>query len=937
MPEPRPRVWADMSASMLRAHELDWRGPLEGASIVAGTVAWASQPLGLTFENLTVVGDKTLVDITAPSSQATTDYKVRCKLTDSAGLVHETEPPIELRVTPGALVRGGYTGEVFFTTNPRVEPPVLVKSVSMFAPTVTTPKSPASIAQSVQFKDASAAVLTKTFAGAALDATKATVSVWFRRNAGRTLTRQGMTFLFGGADAANNTALYFETGDIFAFGEGKIRFEHLDAGLSVGGKRATFQNRDNGAWYHLVLALDSNEAVEADRIKFWLNGRAVTDTGIITSVPLGKTFDWLGTDPNSIGQGETDNHNPHQMDANVAELHIVDGFALTADDFGVFDADGRWGPAAFVDSHGTNGGHYDFADSSNFGNDVAGANDWSSAGLVASDQIFDTPDDVYPVLERTSGATEILGGGTIHDATDGGRHNAMASVGLTAGKWYWEVEFDLEPARILAGVYEYSYGQPETGPTGISLNPNVLGGYCIISSGVFYTSRDGGQASGLSPFVAGDICQFCYDAANGKLWVGRNNTFIGNPAAGTGQIANVTPANGTQRAATPWSQVNATSAGATTGQAIYNFGAKGLSDLAFTPPAGFLRISTGNMSDTDYAPIPNGNVGNDTVLYTGNGSVQSRGGLAFTPDLGWVKKRNAVGNHVLVDSVRGDFEQVSTNLVAAESTNLDGLELEAAGFRVGTDGDVNALDDTYVGWMFKKGPAFGVDIVSYTGNGVAGRTIAHALGARPDLVMVKNLDQALDWQMLWMHWLDDVVFAARTVWEPKPNPEQYATPMAGGVQVQSPVYWNDTAPSPSVVTLGSSTTVNALGDRFIAYLFRSIPGYCRVNAFYRLSPWCGFRPRFLFSRRMSTGSGNASINDPALISIPNSDTMAFVNHAGGFGAIRSRSFLANTTVAEQQDDMNVSSRNWSGGVGGGSFGHSFLALAEFPTIKSRGY
>jgi hypothetical protein len=923
---------------MLRAHELDWRGPLQGATIVPASVAWASFPLGLSFENLQVVGDRTLVDITAPSSSGTTDYKVRCRFTDSEGLIHETVPPIELRVTPGALVRGGgYTGEVFIGNPVVVVPNAVVKSITMFAPTVTTPKSPASIAQSVQFKDASAAVLTKTFAGAALDATKATVSVWFRRNAGRTLTRQGMTFLFGGADAANNTALYFETGDIFAFGEGKIRFEHLDAGASVGGKRATFQNRDNGAWYHLVLALDSNEAVEADRIKFWLNGRAVTDTNILTVVPLGKTFDWLGTDPNSIGQGQTDNHNPHQMDANVAELHIVDGFARTADDFGLFDADGFWGPASYVDSHGTNGGYFDFADSSNFGNDVAGANDWSSAGLVAADQIFDTPDDVYPVLERNSGATEILGGGTIHDATDGGRHNALATVGLTAGKWYWEVEFDIEPARILAGMYEYSFGQPEVGPLGTSLNPNMLGGYCIISSGVFYSNRDGGIASGLSPFVAGDICQFCYDAANGKLWVGRNNTFIGNPAAGTGQIATVLSANGTQRAATPWSQVTATSAGATTGQAIYNFGAKGLSDLVFTPPSGFLRISTGSMGDTDYAPIPNGNVGNASVLYTGNGSAQSLGGFAFTPDLGWVKKRGAAGNHVLVDSARGDFEQVSTNLVAAESTNLDGLELEAAGFRVGTDADVNAIGDTYVGWMFKKGPAFGVDIVEYTGNGVAGRTIAHALGGRPDLVMVKNLDQALDWQMLWMHWLDDVIIDARTMWVPKANPEQYAAPMAGGTWVQSPVYWNDTAPTQSVVTLGSSSSVNASGERFIAYLFRSIPGYCRVNAYKTISPWCGFRPRFILQRRMSTGTGNTDIMDSSLISIPNADTMDFVNQAGGFGAIRSRSFLANTNALEAADDMNVSARNWSQGGSGGSFGFSFLALAEFPTIKSRGY
>jgi hypothetical protein len=62
-----------------------------------------------------------------------------------------------------------------------------------------------------------------------------------------------------------------------------------------------------------------------------------------------------------------------------------------------------------------------------------------------------------------------------------------------------------------------------------------------------------------------------------------------------------------------------------------------------------------------------------------------------------------------------------------------------------------------------------------------------------------------------------------------------------------------------------------------------------------------------------------------------------VNHAGSFGAIRSRSYFANTNAQEAFDDMNVQARSWSGGGSGGTHGFSFLALAEFPTIKSRGY
>lgn len=941
MPSPRPQVWAPLSASMLRAHELDWQGPLRGEAIMPSSVKWVSEPAGLTFSNLQVVGTHTLVDIGAPANQSTITYLIRCQLTDSLGLIHETEPPIEMKVTPGALVRagagGGYSGEVFIG-NPRINAPLLVKSVATYLPIVTTPKTPKSIAQSLQFVGANAPVLTKTFAGAPDDATRSTISLWFRRNGGPVATRRGMTFLYGGADQSNNTALFLDTGDIFAFSEGKIRLEHLDSGARTAGLFTTFQLRDAGAWYHLVVVVDTNLADVNDRVKFWMNGRAVTDKQLVATTPLGKTLDWLDASPGSIGQGLTDFHNPHQLDSNLAELHAVDGLALTATDFGTFDADGVWGPVSYVGSHGSNGFYLDFSDTANFGKDAAGTNDWSASNLVAGDQVLDVPDDVFPVLERSSGASAVLGGGTIHDATDAGRHNALATVGLTAGKWYWEVTFDAQPDRIIAGLFEFSYGEVEIGPLGTSLNPDILGGYCIAATGTFYANRDGGTASGLPAFVAGDVCQFAYDASSGKLWVGRNGTFIGDPGADTGQIAIVVAANGIQRAATPWSQVSATSAGVVTGQATYNFGAKGIASFAYSPPSGFLPISTDSMAAADYAPIPNGAAGHDSILYTGNGTAQSFSGFQFAPDLLWVKQRNLAAAHQLVDSARGDNNHLSINLADVEIAQAQGIALDLAGFTVGSLVSVNDLNDTYVGWAFKKGPQFGIDIIQYTGDGVAGRTLPHSLGARPDLVLVKNLDLAGDWQMLWMHWLDAVIVSGRNVWEPKPNPEQWSTPMNNPTnKIQSVVYWNDTAPDASVVTLGNWWNVNGAGNRMLAYLFRSIPGFSRVSAMKKPGglPWCGFRPRFIMERRMSLATGASDLLDTTLLGA--TDTMGRVNYDGGFGATRSRSLEASSDLGENLDDMTVSSRAYSGGGNAASAAFSFLAFAEFPTIKSRGY
>ena len=53
------------------------------------------------------------------------------------------------------------------------------------------------------------------------------------------------------------------------------------------------------------------------------------------------------------------------------------------------------------------------------------------------------------------------------------------------------------------------------------------------------------------------------------------------------------------------------------------------------------------------SPAVNNKGGFDAVPYTGTGSDQTIKGLAFQPDLVWIKTRNEAENHFIVDSVRG--------------------------------------------------------------------------------------------------------------------------------------------------------------------------------------------------------------------------------------------------------------------------------------------
>ena len=41
--------------------------------------------------------------------------------------------------------------------------------------------------------------------------------------------------------------------------------------------------------------------------------------------------------------------------------------------------------------------------------------------------------------------------------------------------------------------------------------------------------------------------------------------------------------------------------------------------------------------------------------------------------------------------------------------------------------------------MWRRAPGF-FDVVAYTGNGTAGRTVAHGLGVAPEMIWIKSQD-----------------------------------------------------------------------------------------------------------------------------------------------------------------------------------------------------
>ena len=115
-----------------------------------------------------------------------------------------------------------------------------------------------------------------------------------------------------------------------------------------------------------------------------------------------------------------------------------------------------------------------------------------------------------------------------------------------------------------------------------------------------------------------------------------------------------------------------------------------------------------------------------------------------------------------------------------------------------------------IAYMWKRAKGY-FDVVSYTGTGSA-RTIAHSLGVVPEMIWLKNLDQANNWSG----------YSAVTG-------NTHVLPIDEAYQAYDQANWNDTTPTSSVFSVGTPTSVNGSSRTYIAYLFASLAGISKVG------------------------------------------------------------------------------------------------------------
>ena len=171
-------------------------------------------------------------------------------------------------------------------------------------------------------------------------------------------------------------------------------------------------------------------------------------------------------------------------------------------------------------------------------------------------------------------------------------------------------------------------------------------------------------------------------------------------------------------------------------------------------------------------------------------------------------------------------------------------------------------------WMWKRHAGF--DVVIYDGRqgGATVMNLNHNLGVIPEMIIIKKRNN----NGMWAIYHKGVNGGT--------NPEQYMMQIDTNGQEDQPTFMNDTAPTATVFTVGSMSSVNDSGDNYIATLFSSIEGISKVGSYTgtgNSSQYInvGFGIRFLMIKRTDSsgdwmvfdslrGFGNSGTNDSIL-------------------------------------------------------------------------
>ena len=523
------------------------------------------------------------------------------------------------------------------------------------------------IKRSARFNDGDSAYLNWTPAAEGDSRQKWTWSGWVKR----TTTGSEKQGLFG--IAGSNVFIRFNNDD------GGSNLRVLDSGNYDVITNRKF--RDNSAWYHIVVVLDTTQATDTNRIKIYVNGERETSFHSTT---------WPGQNDNETINSATGHvigvANTDYYDGYLANVHFIDGTAKEPADFAETNATtGQWVPKEYDGSYGTNGFHLAM-DPAN------GGTNWS----IGAEKPYNTDHTSYPISQAFNGS--------------------LSTYAMTANSNGDDANLVVNLPRLAASKTVRFYGYKNTNAGTLTFNGgavNLPSGNSSNKAWVTAANQTNGSSDSFSmnvnagSSISDDLGVYAVEV-DGKILV--DHTTIGYDSSGNDNHWHENNLFGNEHTIANENFKVVTYDGLGTGNA------KTIT-LGFKPDL----VWTKSTSHGDSHSLCDSVRGVSKSLISSSSAAQTSTAGSF------VTSFNTDGYTLGNDP---DVNGSSTSYVA---------------WCWKAGGAASALNTGSINASVSANTAAGFSIVKYTGIGNTAGTIAHGLGKAPELIIVKDIGEANDW------------------------------------------------------------------------------------------------------------------------------------------------------------------------------------------------
>ena len=430
---------------------------------------------------------------------------------------------------------------------------------------------------------------------------------WFYRDNPTAGNRQTFTFSFWlkrtqvAGYEADNYLMSQGSNARFHFAGHTLRFmfDGNSTELEAAGKL-----RDCAAWYHIVLAVDTTQGTNTNRVKAYVNG-AQYEFNNNDWPSQNATSDWMNT--NDMYFNTRDGDGSYDNSGYWAEIAVVDGQQLAPTDFGEYNDDGVWVPKDLSDiTWGNEGFWWNFSNSSSLGEDSSGNNNTATFNnLTTADLATDTPTNNFCTLNPlvnfkygTNGGGMTQGATVYGDDTGGGVGGAFGTFAVTKGKWYWEMKLTQQVAHypgisaVDDGDNIYTSSDPQEENSTFNYNISAARREYVSGGSLTYGSLDE-----MSDFHStGDIISIALNMDDNQISIYGNGTLQSG-------IANSSIFDAANKMVVPFH-------GTINDEVQYNFGgysvwtpssaesdANGYGTFEYAPPSGYYALCTKNLSE----------------------------------------------------------------------------------------------------------------------------------------------------------------------------------------------------------------------------------------------------------------------------------------------------------------------------------------------------